>query len=129
MRTHPRRPRKTRRFGTLLAAALALTLTPSVADPLATPARADTADQPKVTHSADALTVSVPATKTTPGYTVDIATDALAVTTERAGETVLSTAGGDTGGLRFRSGGQWQHATEITDWAWQDGVLALTADT
>ncbi|WP_413804737.1 TIM-barrel domain-containing protein [Streptomyces sp. OE57] len=129
MHTHPRRPRKPGRFGTLLAAALALTVTPSVTDPLATPARADTAAQPRVTHHADALTVSVPATSKTPGYTVDIATDELALTTERAGNTVLSTAGGDTGGLRFRSGGQWQHATEVTDWTWKDGVLTLTADT
>ena len=82
-----------------------------------------------MTHGADALTVSVPATEQTPGYTVDIATAELAVTTERAGKAVLSTAGGDTGGLRFRSGGQWQHATEVTDWTWRDGVLALSADT
>lgn len=129
MRTHPRRPRKPGRIIMLLAAASALTLTPSVADPLATPARADTAAQPKVTHSADGLTVSVPATEKAPGYTVDITTDALAVTTERAGEAVLRTADGDTGSLRFRSGGQWQHATEVTDWTWKDGVLALTADT
>ncbi|GAA1086631.1 hypothetical protein GCM10009577_04350 [Streptomyces javensis] len=129
MRTHPRRPRKPGRFGTLLAAVLALTLAPSVTDPLATAARADTAAQPKVTHRADALTMSVPATEKAPGYTVDIATDELAVTTERAGEVVLSTADGGTGGLRFRSGGQWQHATEVTDWRWKDGVLTLTADT
>ncbi|GDY60136.1 hypothetical protein SVIO_107590 [Streptomyces violaceusniger] len=97
MRTHPRRPRETGRFGMLLAAALAMTLIPSVTEPLTTPARADTAVQPKVAHDADAVTVSVPATGKTPGYTVDIATGELALTTERAGEAVLSTAGGDTG--------------------------------
>ncbi|MFF7656158.1 TIM-barrel domain-containing protein [Streptomyces sp. NPDC007983] len=129
MRTHPFRPRKSRTLGTLLAAALALMLLPSVAGPLATPAEANTTARPKVSHRADTLTVTVPATRKTPGYVVDIATDELAVTTERAGKAVLSTADGDTGGLRFRSGGQWQHATEVTDWTWRGGVLTLSADT
>lgn len=129
MRTQPLRRRKTRSLGTLLAAALALTFIPPVTEPLTTKAQADTADRPKVTQSADGLTLSVPGTRNTPGYTVDIATDVLALTTERSGKTVLDTAGGDTGGLRFRSEETWEHATAVTDWTWRSGVLTLTADT
>ncbi|MFJ9379538.1 TIM-barrel domain-containing protein [Streptomyces sp. NPDC101455] len=95
----------------------------------ATAASADTAAGPRVTRTADAVALSVPATRSTPGYTVDVATDELALTTERAGKTLLATAGGDTGALRFRSGGTWQHATGLTDWSWKNGVLTLTAAT
>ncbi|MDX3694399.1 glycoside hydrolase family 31 protein [Streptomyces europaeiscabiei] len=132
MRNHPLRPRS---LGTLLAAALALTFVPPVAEPFTTSARADTAARadaaarPKVTESADGLTLSVPGTGKAPGYTVDVATDELALTTERSGKTVLGTAGGDTGGLRFRSDERWEQATAVTDWTWKDGVLTLTADT
>lgn len=129
MRIQPLRRRKSRRPATLLATALTLTLVPSVTGPLTTKAQADTVDRPKVTQSADGLTLSVPGTRNTPGYAVDIATDELALTTERSGKTVLGTAGGDTGGLRFRSDEKWEHATEVTDWTWQSGVLTLTTDT
>ncbi|MFF3140912.1 TIM-barrel domain-containing protein [Streptomyces sp. NPDC057927] len=85
---------------------------------------------PKVTHSAKAVTVSVPASAGAPGYTLDVATDELSLTTRRAGRTVLAAASGDTGALRFTtSDGAWQHATGITDWKWNNGVLTLTADT
>ncbi|WP_411978012.1 TIM-barrel domain-containing protein [Streptomyces phaeochromogenes] len=129
MRIQPLRRHKSRSPGTLLAAALALTLIPSVTGPLTTKAQADTGSRPKVTQSADGLTLSVPGTKDAPGYTVDIATDALALTTERSGKTVLGTADGDDGGLRFRSDGKWEHATAVTDWTWRSGVLTLTTDT
>jgi len=129
VRIQPLRRHKPRSPGTLLAAALALTLIPSVTGPLTTKAQADTASRPKVTQSADGLTLSVPGAKDAPGYTVDIATDALALTTERSGKTVLGTAGGDDGGLRFRSDGKWEHATAVTDWTWRSGVLTLTTDT
>ncbi|MGP4005116.1 TIM-barrel domain-containing protein [Streptomyces sp. 4N124] len=121
MRAHPRR------LGVLLTAALTLTL--------AQPAQATTGPEPAppgpaVTEGADTVTVSVPATRTSPGYSVEVTTaGTLTLTTERAGETVLATAGGDTGALRFRSGDEWQHATQVTDWSWRDGVLTLTADT
>ncbi|MFF0396006.1 TIM-barrel domain-containing protein [Streptomyces sp. NPDC005248] len=123
MRAHPRR------LGASLAAALTLTLAGPGTEAFVQPARADSAPQTTVTEAADALTLSVPATPTSPGYTVEVPTDgALALTTERAGTPVLTTAGGDTGALRFRSGGAWQYATDVTDWSWKDGVLTLTAD-
>ncbi|WP_030978568.1 TIM-barrel domain-containing protein [Streptomyces sp. NRRL S-1824] len=122
MRAHPRR------LGASLAAALTLTLAGPGTEAFVQPARADSAPQTTVTEAADALTLSVPATPTSPGYTIEVPTDgALALTTERAGTPVLTTAG-DTGALRFRSGGAWQHATDVTDWSWKDGVLTLTAD-
>ncbi|MFF5277579.1 TIM-barrel domain-containing protein [Streptomyces sp. NPDC000133] len=122
MRAHPRR------LGASLAAALTLTLAGPGTEAFVQPARADSAPQTTVTEAADALTLSVPDTPTSPGYTIEVSTDgALALTTERAGTPVLTTAG-DTGALRFRSGGAWQHATDVTDWSWKDGVLTLTAD-
>ncbi|MFJ1970214.1 TIM-barrel domain-containing protein [Streptomyces sp. NPDC087903] len=129
MRSHPSRR------AALLAAALTLTLLSPVTELTTSPALADTAATvataatPKVTRTADAVTVSVPATRSTPGYRVEVATDELALDTERTGSTLLSTAGGDTGALRFRSAGAWQHATQVTDWSWKSGVLTLTADT
>ncbi|NEC85296.1 TIM-barrel domain-containing protein [Streptomyces sp. SID12501] len=84
---------------------------------------------PKVARTAHAVTVSVPASTGAPGYTLDVATDELALTTRRAGKTVLATASGDTGALRFTSAdGTWQHATGVTGWTWKDGVLTVTAD-
>lgn len=121
-------PHSSRR-GRLLAAALALALMPTVSAVLTPSAQADPADRIKVTQRGDDVTVSVPATKGAPGYTVDVATDRLALTTSRGGKPLLGTAVGDTGGLRFRSGGSWQHATKVTDWSWKKGVLSLTAAT
>lgn len=66
MRIQPLRRRKSRRPATLLATALTLTLVPSVTGPLTTKAQADTVDRPKVTQSADGLTLSVPGTRNTP---------------------------------------------------------------
>jgi len=119
-----------RRLGASLAAALALTLGSPATEPFIQPARADSAPRPEVTETADALTLSVPATRKSPGYTVDVSTDGdLVLSTERAGTPVLATAGGDTGSLRFRSAGAWQHATDLTGWSWKNGVVTLTADT
>ncbi|MGP3983186.1 TIM-barrel domain-containing protein [Streptomyces sp. KR80] len=118
------------RGGAFLAvAALTLTLFSPATAPFASSAQTDASGRPRATWKNDRVTVSVPATGTSPGYRVHVATDELAFTTTRAGRTVLGTARGDTGSLRFESGGRWQHATEVTDWSWQDGVLNLTADT
>ncbi|MDX2521190.1 glycoside hydrolase family 31 protein [Streptomyces stelliscabiei] len=119
-----------RRVGASLAAALTLTIASPGTEALAQPVRTDAAPRPRVTETADGLTLSVPAAGKAPGYTVDVSTDGdLTLTTGRAGAPVLATAGGDTGGLRFRSGGAWQHATDVTAWSWKNGVLTLTADT
>src|SRR6266487_3857331 len=84
---------------------------------------------PKVARTANAVTVSVPASADTPGYNPDVATDELALPTRRAGKTVLATTSGDTGALRFTTAdGTWQHATGVTDWTWKNGVLTVTAD-
>ncbi|MGW3109133.1 TIM-barrel domain-containing protein [Streptomyces sp. NPDC001100] len=84
---------------------------------------------PKVARTAHAVTVSTPASAGAPGYTLDVATDELALTTRRAGKTVLATASGDTGALRFTGAdGTWQHATAVTGWTWRNGVLTVTAD-
>ncbi|MER7690325.1 TIM-barrel domain-containing protein [Streptomyces sp. NPDC097610] len=72
----------------------------------------------------------MPASADAPGYTLDVATDELSLTTHRAGKTVLATASGATGALRFASAdGTWQHATKTTAWKWKNGVLTITADT
>ncbi|MEV5954753.1 TIM-barrel domain-containing protein [Streptomyces sp. NPDC051987] len=88
------------------------------------------ATAPKVTRGKDAVIVSVPATADAAGYTLDVATAELSLTTRRAGTTVLATASGDTGALRFTSSdGTWQHTTDVTAWTWKNGVLTVTADT
>ncbi|GAB2965851.1 hypothetical protein GCM10023080_029480 [Streptomyces pseudoechinosporeus] len=118
--------------GLLLAAALtaAMLMAPVTGSTAATAAaRPTTTDGPKVARTAHAVTISVPASAGTPGYTLDVATDELALTTRRAGKTVLATATGDTGALRFTAAdGTWQHATGVTDWTWKNGVLTVTAD-
>ena len=64
-----------------------------------------------------------------PGYTVDVATDELALTTERSGKTVLGTAGGDTGGLRFRSDGSGSTPPRSPTGRGRTASSTLTADT
>ncbi|MDF6045483.1 NEW3 domain-containing protein [Streptomyces sp. JH14] len=124
-----------RRFGARFAA-LTLAFVAAAAGLAGSPAAARSAQAtggaarggtPTITERAGALEVRVPGTRTSPGYTLHVATEALALTTVRGGGTVLGTAGGDTGALRFRSGGDWQRATEVTEWDWQGGVLMLTA--
>ncbi|MFI6010901.1 glycoside hydrolase family 31 protein [Streptomyces sp. NPDC051243] len=100
----------------LPAAALAATLLPSGAHGTTEPSAIA-----EVSASADAVSLDADA------YSVTVRTDGhLALTTRRSGRTVLAT--GPTA-LRFLSGGTWQHATRITDWRWQNGVLTVTADT
>lgn len=82
----------------------------------------------RVGQEGGAVVVTQPAGADAPGYRLEVATGELALTTKRAGRTVLGTAPGDTGALRFRSGGQWQHATAVTGWSWKGGVLTVTAD-
>jgi len=109
-----------RKSGCLLAAALTVTFLPSTA-------QASPAQGPRVSQSAGAVTLGMPPTRDSPGYTVSVPTSGqLALTTRRSGHTVLATG---TDALRFESGGAWQHATELTGWSWRDGVLTLTADT
>lgn len=103
-------------IGVLLLAGLT---TPAVASPAAPAVTVDAV--------AGAVDVTVPRTATTPGYQLDIAADTMTMTTRRSGATVLATAGGDTGGLRFYAGNAWQRATRLTAWTWQNGVLTLTA--
>lgn len=127
MHVRPSRP-----SGFLLVAALTAAFLAPVTGPAAHASSLSGASAagPKVTHSAKAVTVSVPASAGAPGYTLDVATDELSLTTRRAGRTVLAAASGDTGALRFTtSDGAWQHATGITGWTWHNGVLTLTADT
>lgn len=116
----------------LLAAALtaAMLMTPVTGSTAAATASArPTTGGAKVVRTAHAVTVSVPASANAPGYTLDVATDELALTTRRAGKTVLATASGDTGALRFTAAdGTWQQATGVTDWTWKNGVLTVTAD-
>jgi alpha-glucosidase (family GH31 glycosyl hydrolase) len=92
-------------------------------------AAADPGGGPHVTHHADSVTVRVPASAGAPGYSIDVATGSLAIRTVRRGHTVLATAGGGTGGLRFHAGGAWQRVTKVTGWSWKGGVLRLDADT
>lgn len=92
-------------------------------------AAAGSAGGPRVTHDSHSVTVTVPASSGAPGYSVGIATASLTITTARRGRTVLATAGGDTGGLRFHASGAWQRATKVTGWTWKKGVLRLHAAT
>ncbi|MGY1503497.1 TIM-barrel domain-containing protein [Streptomyces sp. QTS52] len=93
------------------------------------PTPAPAKNGPKVARTAHAVTVTVPASAGTPGYTLDVATGELALTTRRAGKTVLATASGNTGALRFTAvDGTWQHATGVTGWTWKQGILTVTAD-
>ncbi|WP_189938062.1 glycoside hydrolase family 31 protein [Streptomyces sulfonofaciens] len=132
MRAHSRR----RSLTVFLATSLSLLLLSPVTGLLHAPearaearGRADAAPDPKVTETPGTVSLSVPAGRTSPGYTVDVDKDAFLLTTRRAGATVLRSAAGDTGGLRFRSHGTWQHATGLTGWTFEGGVLTLTADT
>lgn len=128
--------RPTRSPGVLLAVlglGLALPLALTTPDPAQARARAEASPAsrgPRLTASADALTLTVPPEGAAPGYTLRVMTDQLSLTTSRSGGTVLATAGEDAGGaLRFRAAGAWQHATGVTDWDWGNGVLTLTAAT
>lgn len=114
----------------MLLAALALALALPVGLSAQNRAQAAPAPRtPRLTASATELTLTVPGGRTAPGYTLQVAREQLALTTRRSGTTVLATASGDTGALRFRAAGTWQHATRVTDWSWKNGVLTLTAAT
>ncbi|MFD1657045.1 glycoside hydrolase family 31 protein [Streptomyces caeni] len=107
-----------------------VTLAPALPAGLTAPVQAAPAlPAARFSASAGRLALTVPPSGNAPGYTVEVTTARLALATSRSGTGVLATAGGDTGALRFRADGVWQHATEVTGWSWKDGVLALTADT
>ncbi|MFI6460896.1 glycoside hydrolase family 31 protein [Streptomyces sp. NPDC050538] len=113
------------KFGCLLATALTVAFLPSTAHgtPTTAPGRAT------VSESSTGVSLKVPPGPGSPGYSVTVPTTGqLALTTRRSGRTVLATA---ADALRFRagSGSDWQHATTLTGWSWQAGVLTLTADT
>lgn len=80
----------------------------------------------KVVRGQDQLRVEVAGA---PGYTLDIATDQLRLTTARAGRTVLATTADQAGSLRFTVAGSWHRATRVTEQTWRDGALTLVADT
>ena len=127
-----RRPsRRTRPIRALLAAFSLLLALPAVAaQAQAAQAQDRVAQAPRVTESPDGLALTVPPSGNAPGYTVNVTTRQLSLTARRFdATTVLSTATGDTGALRFRVDGTWQHATKVTSWSWKAGALALTADT
>ncbi|MEU6480893.1 glycoside hydrolase family 31 protein [Streptomyces sp. NPDC047017] len=125
MRRPSRRPR-----ALLAALALALALPATLtAQHRAEAAAAPSPQAPRLTTSADRLTLTVPRSRTAPGYQLQVTTGQLALTTRRSGSTVLATAPGDTGALRFRTAGTWQHATRVTHWTWRGGTLTLTAAT
>ncbi|MGA5581729.1 TIM-barrel domain-containing protein [Streptomyces thermodiastaticus] len=114
-----------------LVAALPAALTapePAQARPQSPP-RAPTGTTARLTRTADDLTLTVPPSRSAPGYRLQVTTGQLSFTTLRSGGTVLATASGDTGALRFRTAGTWHHATRVTGHAWKDGTLTLTADT
>jgi alpha-glucosidase (family GH31 glycosyl hydrolase) len=114
----------------VLLAALSLAL--ALPAGLGTPGRAEAASASRaaqLTRSTGELTLTVPPGRDTPGYALEVTTGQLSFTTRRTGATVLATAGGDTGALRFRTAGAWQYATQVTNWTWKKGILTLTADT
>ncbi|WP_249416445.1 glycoside hydrolase family 31 protein [Streptomyces sp. TS71-3] len=132
MRAYPR----SRGLRVFLATSLSLILLPSVTGLLngspATadaPSSADATSGPKVTGTRGEISLTVPAGRSSPGYTVRVDREDFTLTTRRAGATVLKSATGDTGGLRFRSQGTWQHATKVTGWTFEGGVLTITAAT
>ncbi|MEU9329132.1 glycoside hydrolase family 31 protein [Streptomyces canus] len=76
--------------------------------------------------TAPAAADSGPVTVTTPGYELRVATDRLAVTTVRAGRTVLATA---PAAFRFRIGSDWHIVGEVTGSTREDNTLRVTAAT
>ena len=76
--------------------------------------------------TAPAAADSGPLTFATPAYELRVATDRLAVTTVRAGRTVLATA---PGAFRFRIGGDWHIVREVTGSTRDGNTLRVTAAT
>ncbi|WP_405547384.1 glycoside hydrolase family 31 protein [Streptomyces phaeochromogenes] len=76
--------------------------------------------------TAPAAAHSGPLTFATPAYELRVATDRLAVTTVRAGGTVLATA---PGAFRFRIGGDWHIVREVTGSTRDGNTLRVTAAT
>ncbi len=74
----------------------------------------------KVRKGPDAVTVGVNGRS---GYEVRLDRAPFAITTERHRATVLRTAAGDEGGLRFEAGGSVQRATELRSARWDGTVL------
>ncbi|WP_225850365.1 glycoside hydrolase family 31 protein [Streptomyces sp. HPF1205] len=81
----------------------------------------------------DTLVLTVPATATSPGYTVVVDKSPFRITTRRDGSVVLrTTAGvaGSSGPAAFRTAaGSWAPATTVAGATWHDGVLDLTLAT
>ncbi len=105
---------------------LSTTATTATAGPL--PASAAAQGAPVSVRTGEkAATATVAATRAAPGYVVDVASDPVRITTTRGGGTVLASSG--TGGLRYRAGGAWHHATMLTSTSWSAGELRFTAAT
>ncbi|MFF9403954.1 glycoside hydrolase family 31 protein [Streptomyces anandii] len=124
--------RPTRSPGVLLAVLAAALALPALALAPPQPAHAQpepAPSTPKLSHSATELTLKVPRSRTAPGYALHLTKAQLSLRTTRSGAPLLSTAAGDTGALRFRTAGAWQHATQVTGWSWKKGVLTVTAAT
>jgi len=106
----------------VLGAAVALLATaaiPARADTLKTPGDPqidpDPASATAFAETADAVTLTRPASAGAPGYTLTIAKQPFQLTTSRGGSTVLATTGtSDTAAAaRFVSGGTAYHATGV----------------
>jgi len=113
---HPRR-------GVRQAVAIAAAVL--VAALAATPA-AGGSKEPRVTvrESGHAVTIEVDGERAGGSdYEVRLDRAPFAITTERGRDTVLRTAGGDVGGLRFRLGESWQRATELRSARWDGDVV------
>ena len=135
-----RRPRNHERWRTLAvlgaaAALLATAAAPARADTMKTPGDPqidpDPASATTFAETADALTLTRPASAGAPGYTLTIAKQPFELTTSRGGATVLATTGdADTrAAARFVSGGTSYHATGVASASWAGGVLTLDLTT
>jgi alpha-glucosidase (family GH31 glycosyl hydrolase) len=79
-----------------------------------------------------ALRLTVPGGRSGPGYQVVVQRSPFAITTQRAGRTVLQTTSGTagtSGPADFRTAAGWATATGVSGANWHDGVLDLTLST
>ena len=84
-----------------------------------------------VVQQGDELVLTEPASADAPGYEVHVRMSIFQVLTMRDGATVLATQPADygQGPARFRVGGTWFKATDVTSWDWDGTTLSLTLAT
>lgn len=87
-----------------------------------------------VTETTDAITISEPAQRGAPAYTITVDKDPLQITTSRGGRTVLATTttqptSASSAPVTFTVAGSTYAATQVTDSSWSQGKLALTLAT